>query len=69
MPLGEQTESYRLRLLRGSTLLREEIVSGPGWTYGTGAQGSDGVQPGDWLEVAQISDRYGAGAAARHELA
>ena len=67
--LGEETEGYRIRVLRGGTLLGEYQVSSPGWTYGTGAQLADGASAGDQLEVAQISARYGAGLAGRISLA
>ncbi|WP_417472002.1 baseplate multidomain protein megatron [Leisingera sp.] len=69
VPLGEELEAYRIRVLRGETLLREATVAAPQWTYAAAAQVADGVQPGDVLEVAQLSARYGAGPAARRVLA
>ncbi|UWQ43003.1 glycoside hydrolase/phage tail family protein [Leisingera aquaemixtae] len=68
VPLGEETESYRIRVMRGTAVLREETVAAPGWTYPAAAQAADGVQAGDVLEVAQRSARFGAGPAVRGVL-
>ena len=68
VPLGEETESYRIRVMRGTAVLREETVAAPGWAYPAAAQAADGVQAGDVLEVAQRSARYGAGPAVRAVL-
>jgi hypothetical protein len=61
IPLGEAREAYRIRILRGTTVLREEEVETPMWIYDTSAQSADAVLVGDIVEIAQISDRYGAG--------
>ncbi|CUI00997.1 baseplate multidomain protein megatron [Leisingera aquaemixtae] len=68
VPLGEETESYRIRVMRGTAVLREETVAAPGWAYPAAAQAADGVQAGDVLDVAQRSARYGAGPAVRAVL-
>ncbi|UWQ51346.1 glycoside hydrolase/phage tail family protein [Leisingera caerulea] len=68
VPLGEELESYRIRVMRGATVLREETAAAPDWTYPAAAQAADGVQAGDILEVAQRSARFGAGPAAKVEL-
>ena len=68
IPLGEDQERYRLRLLRGDRVLREEQLSQPSWVYAVSDQTTDAVAPGDQIEVAQISARYGAGAAGRLRL-
>ncbi|UWQ60099.1 glycoside hydrolase/phage tail family protein [Leisingera caerulea] len=68
VPLGEEIESYRIRVMRGATVLREETAAAPDWTYPAAAQAADGVQAGDILEVAQRSARFGAGPAAKVEL-
>jgi hypothetical protein len=68
IPLGEAQEAYRIRILRGGVVLRELVVSTPDWIYTTSAQGADGALADDLIEVAQLSDRYGAGLAARHAL-
>lgn len=69
VPLGEEGESYRVQVLRGPLLLREDIVTSPGWSYATSAQVADGALPGDRVEVAQISARFGAGLAGQVILA
>lgn len=62
VPLGEASEAYRVRVWQGASLRREVTVSGPGWTYPVGQRLADGVT-GPWrVEVAQVSDRFGAGA-------
>ncbi|AZV78553.1 host specificity protein [Parasedimentitalea marina] len=63
VPLGEETESYRVRILHGVTVLREIYASSPSWTYSVADQLADGVIADDQVEVAQISARYGAGLA------
>ncbi|MDE4172634.1 glycoside hydrolase TIM-barrel-like domain-containing protein [Phaeobacter sp. PT47_59] len=69
VPLGEASEQYRVRVMAGATLLREAISTTAEWTYTTLMQAADGAAPGDRIEVAQLSDRYGAGFAAVAELA
>lgn len=63
VPLGEETEAYRIRVMRGASVLGEYTVNTPSWTYSTGAQVTDGAIAGDWVEVAQMSALYGAGLA------
>ncbi|KIC22640.1 baseplate multidomain protein megatron [Leisingera sp. ANG-Vp] len=69
VPLGEETEAYRVRVLQGATVLREELSAVAAWEYPAAAQAADGVLAGDVLEVAQLSARFGAGPAARLALA
>ncbi|MEP1327951.1 glycoside hydrolase TIM-barrel-like domain-containing protein [Pseudophaeobacter sp.] len=69
IPLGETQEVYRLRLMRGQQTLREVQLSTSQWNYPAAEQVADGILPGDRLEVAQVSDRYGAGFAASIPLA
>ncbi|MEX0301010.1 MAG: glycoside hydrolase/phage tail family protein [Leisingera sp.] len=69
VPLGEETEIYRIRVMQGAAVLREEVSGTPQWAYPAAAQAADGVQAGDTLEVSQLSARYGGGPAARAELA
>jgi hypothetical protein len=68
VPLGEAREQYRVRILRGQTLLREDITTQSAWAYDLAMQAADTVLPGDMFEVAQLSDRFGAGFAARAVL-
>ena len=68
IPLGEDQEIYRLRVMSGGTVLREDQTTTAEWTYPAADQSADGVQPGDIIEVAQISARFGAGLAGRITL-
>jgi hypothetical protein len=62
VPLGEAAEAYRVRVLLGAAVVREATVGVPGWTYPAAQRLADGVL-GPWrVEVAQVSDRFGAGA-------
>jgi hypothetical protein len=61
VPLGEETESYRLRVRMGATILREVVTSQPLWTYPLAQQAADGVGAGAVVEVAQLSTSFGAG--------
>lgn len=61
VPLGENTESYVIRVVQASVILREETSATPSWTYPATAQVSDGVSGPYQIEVAQMSDRFGAG--------
>jgi hypothetical protein len=62
VPLGEASEAYRIRVRQGGQVVREVTVASPGWTYAAAQRLADGVL-GPWrLEVAQVSDRFGAGA-------
>ena len=65
MPLGEAYEAYRVRVLDGGQVVREETVSMPGWTYDAATRAGDGVGLPFTVEVAQMSDLYGAGTNAR----
>ena len=61
VPLGEESEAYRLRVLKAGAVLREETLNTSGWSYLAATQTADGaVAPFD-IEVAQISTTYGAG--------
>lgn len=61
VPLGEESEAYLVRVMRGSEVVREVEVGAPSWTYAAAARVSDG--PGCRLEVAQLSRAFGAGPA------
>jgi hypothetical protein len=61
VPLAEETESYLVRVIQGGVVLRQEVVTVPGWTYSVAAQVGDGLVAPARIEVAQISARYGAG--------
>ena len=65
VPLGEESESYRLRIRQGGTLLREAVLASPTWTWTAADQLADGAGPSVEVEVAQISARFGPGLARR----
>ena len=60
-PLGEESETYLIRIRSGGALVREEIATTPIWTYSAAAQSSDGVAGLYEVEVAQVSARFGPG--------
>ncbi|MFT6452576.1 MAG: hypothetical protein ACJA06_002078 [Halocynthiibacter sp.] len=61
VPLGEASEAYILRISQGGSLIRSENISSPAWVYTAAQQASDGVTGAFTLEVAQVSDTFGAG--------
>ncbi|MDK3019292.1 baseplate multidomain protein megatron [Pseudodonghicola flavimaris] len=68
VPLGEEREAYRIRVLKDGALIREETVLDPLWHYPAATRAGDGLSLPAVLEVAQISARFGAGPAARITL-
>ena len=68
VPLGEDNESYRVRVLSGTQVLREETVAAPVWTYSSAAQSTDGAAGVITLDVAQLSARFGAGLSAHKSV-
>ncbi|WP_245223414.1 glycoside hydrolase/phage tail family protein [Ruegeria sp. HKCCSP346] len=65
IPLGEESESYLVRVIAGGTVLREELTSEPRWTYSTAMKAADGLSGGYEVEVAQVSAVFGPGAWSR----
>ncbi len=63
VPLGEDSESYRVRVLAGATVLREHLVSSPNWAYTLAMQAADTASGTLSVEVAQLSQRFGPGPA------
>ncbi len=61
-PLGEEVESYLLRICLNGGVVREEIVAEPRWQYSDGQKAADGVGGTYEVEIAQISAAYGPGA-------
>lgn len=61
VPLAEETERYRVRILQGSAILREAFVSQSSWTYTAAMQAADGASVTARAEVAQISAAFGPG--------
>ncbi len=62
VPLGEFREIYSLRILAGGLVRRLVTVGASFWTYSAGMRAADGLSalPFD-IEIAQISDAFGAG--------
>ncbi len=61
VPLGEAIETYQVRVLQGEVILREETVASPSWLYTFAARTSDAIIGPYRIDVAQVSDRFGAG--------
>jgi hypothetical protein len=68
VPLGEESEAYVLRIRQGGSVLREEVLEAPSYSYTAAQQVSDGVSGAFTLEVAQISAVYGTGLFQRIEV-
>lgn len=61
VPLSESSERYLITVFKNGTQIRQTDVTNPDWTYSSSMQSADG--PGEVrIDVAQISDIYGAGA-------
>ena len=61
VPLGEESETYLVRVTQTGAVLREVTVTTSVWRYSKEDQASDGVSNGYQLEVAQLSASFGAG--------
>ncbi|SFR41534.1 Putative phage tail protein [Yoonia tamlensis] len=61
IPLGEDTESYQIRVIQDGLVKRSAVTNTPDWSYADTARAADvGALPYR-IEVAQVSARYGAG--------
>ena len=63
VPLGEDSESYLVRVFKDGVLVREETVQDPAWTYSAADVASEIGIGAYEVSVAQISARFGAGPA------
>lgn len=61
VPLGEESETYLVRVRAAGTVLREEVTTLPAWTYTAAMKAADGLSGAYTLEVAQVSAGYGPG--------
>ena len=61
VPLGEASEAYLVRIVNNGEVVREVTVGAPVWDYVSAMKASDGLTGSYVVEVAQISERYGAG--------
>lgn len=64
VPLGEDGESYRVRVWLAGQMLREILVDSTSWTYSAIDQSTDEALGLVQFEVAQMSARFGAGRSA-----
>ena len=69
VPLGEESESYLVRVYQNGSLRRELTVAGAAWAYVSADRAADGVAAPFDVAVAQISARYGAGPTGRLHVA
>lgn len=69
VPLGEESESYHLRVLQGDVVLREVTLGVAKWRYDSAQKVADGVSAPFDIEVAQISAKFGPGVFARTKVA
>ncbi len=65
VPMGEESESYLLRIIKDGAMLREVVLAVPEWRYETATQGTDGAGTPFEVHVAQISAKFGAGVFAK----
>ena len=65
VPLGEASEQYILRIFDDAAIRREVILTTPTYTYTDAMRTSDGTLSTYSIEVAQVSERFGAGPFAR----
>jgi len=68
VPLGEASELYHLRIADASGVLRETTLSAPSFTYTAAMRAEDAPAIPFTIDVAQLSDRFGAGPYARIEI-
>lgn len=68
VPLGEASEQYVLRISDAVTIRREEVLTSATFTYTDAMRASDGTLPEYFIEVAQVSERFGAGPYARMQI-
>ena len=61
VPLGEEVESYVIRIKSGEIILSEYQETSPGFSYPAAAQAADGVSGQFEIAVAQLSLRFGHG--------
>jgi len=68
VPLGEESESYLVRIGQGSSVLRETQVGVARWDYTAAMRAADGVVGPFDFAVAQVSAGYGTGLFAQVQL-
>jgi hypothetical protein len=61
VPLAEDSEAYRVRVIQASAVVTEYAVSQPSFTYTAAMRAVDGVVGPFQLAVAQVSQSFGPG--------
>ncbi|WP_373635513.1 glycoside hydrolase TIM-barrel-like domain-containing protein [Yoonia sp. SS1-5] len=61
IPLGEETESYQVRVFQNGILQRQDVVAEPTWVYDDADRIAEVGNAPYRVEIAQISARFGAG--------
>ncbi len=64
VPVGEESESYLIRVRANGALVRETVSTTPDWHYSATMQVNDDLTGPYQLEVAQVSAVFGAGVSA-----
>ena len=65
VPLGEETESYLLRVFKNGIQVREVSLAQPSWFYSVAAQAEDEITAPFEINVAQVSASFGPGLSER----
>jgi len=68
VPLGEDSESYLVRVVHNGSVIREVTTATPTWDYTAVMRSSDGISGTYSIDIAQISARFGAGLFRRIDL-
>lgn len=68
VPLGEASERYIVQVLQGGQILREATLNTPSWIYLASQKTADGLSGPYTVQIAQISDSFGAGLFKRIEI-
>lgn len=61
VPIGEESESYIVRIRTQSGVVREVSCTSPEWTYSSAAKDADGIIGSYFVDVAQVSSVVGPG--------
>ncbi|RPE71299.1 putative tail protein [Pacificibacter maritimus] len=68
VPLGETVESYVVQVIQSGSVLREDYVATPSWTYTASQKTADGLTGPYSVQIAQISESFGPGLYKRIDL-
>ena len=63
VPVGETNEQYEIVVMKNGIEVRRETVFMPNWVYSGLNQSADGASGAVEINVAQVSERFGAGPA------